>query len=71
MCIRDRDDTAKQNYAEWTDADGAVYKIWIEDATSLEEKLKLMKEFKLAGTAAWKLGFENSDIWELIVKYVN
>lgn len=65
------DDTVKQNYAEWTDADGAVYKIWIEDATSLEEKLKLMKEFKLAGTAAWKLGFENSDIWELIVKYVN
>lgn len=65
------DDTTKQNYAEWTDVDGAVYKVWIEDATSLEEKLKLMKEFKLAGTAAWKLGFENSDIWELIVKYVN
>lgn len=65
------DDTTKQNYAEWTGSDGAVYKIWIEDATSLEEKLKLMKESKLAGTAAWKLGFENSDIWELILKYVN
>ena len=65
------DDTVKQNYAEWTGADGAVYKIWLEDASSLEAKLQLMKDNKLAGTAAWKLGFETSDIWELILKYVN
>lgn len=65
------DDTTKQDYAEWTGSDGAMYKIWLENAKSLEEKLKLMKENKLAGNAAWKLGFETSDIWELIVKYVN
>ena len=65
------DDTVKQNYAEWTGADGATYKIWLEDAQSLEAKLELMKANKLAGTAAWKIGFETSDIWELILKYVN
>ena len=65
------DDKAKQNYAEWTGSDGAVYKIWLEDEKSLAEKLQLMKDYKLAGTAAWKLGFEKQDIWELILKYVN
>lgn len=65
------DDVTKQNYAEWQGADGATYKIWLEDASSLEAKLQLMKEYSLAGTAAWKLGFETSNIWELILKYVN
>lgn len=65
------DDTVKQNYAEWVGSDGVTYKIWLEDASSLEAKLQLMKDNRLAGTAAWKLGFETSDIWELILKYVN
>ena len=30
-----------------------------------------MKKNKLAGTAEWALGQENSDIWQLIQKYVN
>ena len=64
------DEATKQNYAQW-EADGATYKIWLEDVTALEEKLKLMKEYKLAGTAAWRLGFEKSSVWELILKYVN
>lgn len=65
------DEETKQNYAEWVGSDGATYKIWLEDEQSLETKLQLMKDNKLAGTAAWKLGFETSDIWELILKYVN
>ena len=64
------DEATKQNYAQW-EADGATYKIWLEDETALEEKLKLMKEYKLAGTAAWRLGFEKPSVWELILKYVN
>lgn len=63
------DDNTKQNYAEW-EADGVTYKIWLEDEKSLEEKLQLMKDFKLAGTAAWKLGFESPEIWDMIQKYV-
>ncbi len=65
------DDTAKQNYAEWEGTDGSTYRIWMEDAASLEAKLQLMKDNKLAGTAGWRLGLETPDIWELIVKYVN
>ena len=58
------------NYAEW-EAEGATYKVWLEDETSLEDKLKLMKKYDLAGVAAWRLGFESTSTWELILKYVN
>lgn len=64
------DKATGQNYAEW-EADGATYKVWLEDEEALEAKLTLMKEHDLAGVAAWRLGFEKSDIWELILKYVN
>lgn len=64
------DEETKQNYATW-EADGAVYKVWLEDVKSLEPRLQLMKDYKLAGTAAWRLGQESSEIWDLILKYVN
>lgn len=64
------DKKAGQNYATW-EADGSKYEIWLEDSKSIEEKLKLMKKYKLAGTAEWSLGQESSDIWNLIQKYVN
>lgn len=64
------DDKTKQNYATW-EADGATYEVWLEDAQSMEPRLKLMKDNQLAGTAAWRLGQETSDIWELILKYTN
>lgn len=64
------DKVTGQNYAEW-EADGATYKVWLEDEEALEAKLQLMKKHDLAGVAAWRLGFESTDIWDLILKYVN
>lgn len=64
------DETKQQNYATW-EANGVTYEVWLEDAQSLEPRLKLMKDYGLAGTAAWRLGQETSDIWELILQYVN
>ena len=64
------DEATGQNYAQWEDGD-VTYKIWLEDEEALEAKLKLMKEYDLAGNAAWRLGFEKSGIWELILRYVN
>ena len=64
------DEETKQNFATWVDGD-TTYKIWLEDVKSLEPRLKLMKEYKLAGTAAWALGQETSDVWPLIQQYVN
>ena len=64
------DEATQQNYATW-EANGVTYEVWLEDAQSLEPRLKLMKDYGLAGTAAWRLGQETSDIWELILQYVN
>ena len=57
-----------QYYGECT-KDGKIYKLWLEDATSLEKRLQLMKKYELGGAAFWKFGFENSSAWDVILKY--
>ena len=64
------DEEAQQEFATWSSGD-VTYKIWLENAKSLEPKLALMKDNNLAGTAAWALGQETQDIWELILQYTN
>ncbi|MCR5666710.1 MAG: SH3 domain-containing protein [Eubacterium sp.] len=59
----------QQYYAEY-EADGKTYKIWMEEETSLEAKLKVYQENNLAGAAFWKSGFERSATWELIERYM-
>ena len=64
------DEETRQNFATW-ESGGTTYKVWLEDAQSIEQKLKLMKDNKLAGTAAWAMGQEDPEIWQLIQKYIN
>ena len=59
------DKTTSQNYGTY-EGDGATYQIWLEDSKSIAEKVKLIPKYKLAGVAEWKLGFENSSIWQVI-----
>lgn len=68
------DKTTGQYYAEYS-LGKDLYKIWLEEDKSIEEKLKVIfadhKQGKVAGVASWKLGLEKSDIWNIILKYVN
>lgn len=50
---------------------GTTYKMWLEDEASIEAKLKLMQEYKLAGAAFWSSDLDNTSIWEVIIKYIN
>ena len=64
------DKESGQNYAEFASGD-STFKVWLEDASSTEERLKVMQDNKLAGASFWKLGFETSDVWNTIIKYTN
>ena len=64
------DDTACQNHAAVTQ-NGVNYEIWLEDAQSIGVKLNVMKKYNLAGVAAWRLGQETPDIWDVITEYLN
>lgn len=61
------DKESQQNYVEYQE-NGADYKIWIEDANSLEKKVSLVNKYNLAGVGSWRLGFETSNIWDVISK---
>ena len=63
-------DDCGQYYAEYQKGK-SIYKVWLEDTSSMEERLKVMQENQLAGAAYWKLGFETADIWDVIIKYIN
>ncbi len=59
------DKNTSQNYGAF-ESEGAEFQIWIEDAQAIAEKVKLSSKYNLAGVAAWKLGFESSDVWQAI-----
>lgn len=64
------DKTTSQNYGKY-EIDNSTYQIWLEDAQSVAEKVKLVSKYDLAGVSAWKLGFENSGIWKVISDNLN
>ena len=63
------DEETSQYYAEFK-ADGAKYKIWLEEETSLSKKMETVMAKNVAGIAFWKLGFERMATWTTIEKYV-
>ncbi len=64
------DKTTSQNYGKY-DIDNSTYQIWLEDTQSVAEKVKLVSKYDLAGVSAWKLGFENNGIWQVISDNLN
>lgn len=57
-------DSTGQNYAEYT-TDKGTAKIWLEDSTSIQNRLNLINEYGLAGSACWQYSQGTSDIWNL------
>ena len=48
--------------------DGVQYSIWLEEERSMSAKMKLVRDNKLAGIAAWSLGMEKKEIWDVLVE---
>ncbi len=58
------------SYGEY-EKDGFIYKMWLEDESSIDLKLQTIKESGVAGIGAWKLDLEKEEIWNVINKYLN
>ncbi len=63
------DEKARQNYFEHTKGTN-TYKMWVEDATSMKNRVDVVNKYKLAGISAWRKGFETSDIWNVITSNI-
>jgi spore germination protein YaaH len=59
------DERAKQNYAEYREGD-ILYRVWVEDAESIRQRVELVHKYNLAGVASWRRGFEKPEIWQII-----
>ncbi|KZE50082.1 glycosyl hydrolase [Brevibacillus parabrevis] len=61
------DKASGQHYVEYRDPkDGNVYKMWLEDVSSMAKRMELVKKYDLAGVASWRRGFEVPEIWPTI-----
>ncbi|MDR2044666.1 MAG: chitinase [Clostridium sp.] len=63
------DEEVCQYYLEWSKQD-VTYKIWLEEARSIEVKLNVMSVQGIGGVAVWRLGYGTHEIWKLINTYV-
>lgn len=61
-------ENTEQEFAEGT-VGGYIYQIWLETVASLEIKLDEIIQADIGGVAAWELGFEKSEVWDLFEKF--
>nr|WP_238590906.1 glycosyl hydrolase family 18 protein [Paenibacillus beijingensis] len=59
-----------QNYVEYSE-NGALNRIWIEDALSIKARVDLANRYGLAGVATWNRSFQSDDIWSVIEGALN
>ena len=62
------DEDRKLYYVE-KQASGFIYKMWIEDERSIQEKLNMAEQYKLGGVAFWEKDMEDENIWKNINEY--
>jgi spore germination protein YaaH len=54
------------DYAYWPGPNGVFEWLFIENARSFSEKLKLVRQYHFRGFSAWVLGHEDPGIWEVL-----
>ena len=58
------DENAGQNYVEYKEG-SLTYKLWLEDATSIKNRVDIVNKYNLAGITGWRKGFETDDVWDI------
>jgi APA family basic amino acid/polyamine antiporter len=57
--------------AHWFDFEqsGRRHTVWVEDASSIADKLALARRYGVAGIAGWRLGQEDPRVWPLLRQF--
>lgn len=63
------DSSSQQDILVYTNSEGSVCKIWLENVTSLKKRLALMKEKGLGGLAAWSINWMDGErhLWNFML----
>lgn len=61
------DSRFNQYKAEYLE-DGYTHVFWIEDETTMKARLELAKKYDVAGIAAWRLGYEPPELWDMMIR---
>ncbi|SFS61870.1 glycosyl hydrolase family 18 protein [Paenibacillus sp. BC26] len=62
------DATAGQWKYEYTGQDGYTHVFWAETADTVKARVNIAKKYDLAGVAAWRLGYEQADLWTMLLQ---
>jgi spore germination protein YaaH len=68
------DEATKQDKLVYYEYDKAhtirlKHEVWIENKKSMKWRIELAQKYDLKGIAAWRLGFENPEIWDMLGEY--
>lgn len=63
------DENSGQNYVE-RQKGNLTYKLWIEDETSIKNRVDIVNKYNLAGISAWRKGFETNNTWNIITSNI-
>ncbi|RTE11089.1 glycosyl hydrolase family 18 protein [Paenibacillus whitsoniae] len=47
---------------------GSTYVFWLEDASTVAARMALAKKYDIAGVAAWRLGYDQKDLWTTVLQ---
>ena len=59
-----------QNYVEYAASNGTA-RVWLEDSTSITNRLSLVHTYGIAGSACWQYSQGAPEIWELFDRYLH
>lgn len=57
------DTVAQSPYFTYTDSDGQQHEVWFENQSSYDAKMKLVKEYDLAGFSVWNIMNYSPALW--------
>jgi spore germination protein YaaH len=60
-------DTQFQQYKVEYEEAGYQYVFWLEDEETVQARIDIAKKYDLAGVAAWRLGYETTEVWNSIL----